>query len=455
MEVTITNGLHMKCKISLVLFLQSASHFVRKYSPLIVDMSLNEQTGYLNIDNAHLRVEGNIVAENIELGNIQIGPTYGLSSVTDVGNTTSQTVQFTNAATGLVTTGNVAVGKELTVTGNVTMSEELTVTGNVVMTGTGALTLPSGTTAQQPTGVEGMVRFNTTTNRMEFYSGTEWRSLGSVSATGGTVTTIGGYRIHTFTQDGDFVVESGGPVEYLIVAGGGGGGQNVAGGGGGGGYRSSVFGVGSGGGRDQYETPMSVVSGTTYPVVVGQGGEGSTSGSLNGTNGGDSSFNSIVAVGGGGGGRGDHNGNSGGSGGGGGARSASGNSVGGAGTTEQGFAGGAGRGGAGYYPAGGGGGAGEIGQSYVSSSQAGRGGNGLLSTIDGIPTYRGGGGGGAVLSNGTAGEGGLGGGGSGERHSAGPTAEDGVANTGGGGGGGHGNGGNGGSGVVIIRYKYI
>jgi hypothetical protein len=133
MEVTITNGLHMKCKISLVLFLQSASHFVRKYSPLIVDMSLNEQTGYLNIDNAHLRVEGNIVAENIELGNIQIGPTYGLSSVTDVGNTTSQTVQFTNAATGLVTTGNVAVGKELTVTGNVTVGKELTVTGNVTM----------------------------------------------------------------------------------------------------------------------------------------------------------------------------------------------------------------------------------------------------------------------------------------------------------------------------------
>lgn len=406
-------------------------------------MSVSEQTGYLNIDNAHLRVEGNIVAENIELGNIQIGPTYGLASVTDVGNITSQTVQFTNPTTGLVTTGNVAVGKDLTVSGNVTM------------TGTGAITLPSGTTAQQPTGVEGMVRFNTTTNRMEFYSGTEWRSLGGVSATGGTVTTFGGYRIHTFTQDGDFVVESGGPVEYLIVAGGGGGGRNVAGGGGGGGYRASVFGVGSGGGREQPETPMTVVSGTTYPVVVGQGGLGSTSGSSNGTNGGDSSFNSIVAVGGGGGGRGDHNGNSGGSGGGGGARSASGDSVGGAGTTEQGFAGGAGRGGAGYYPAGGGGGAGEIGQPYVSSTQAGRGGNGLLSTIDGIPTYRGGGGGGSVLSGQTPGAGGLGGGGAGERQGTGPVAEDGVANTGGGGGGGHGNGGNGGSGVVIIRYKYI
>ena len=90
-------------------------------------MSVSEQTGYLNIDNAHLRVEGNIVAENIELGNIEIAPAHGLASVTDVGNTTSQTVQFTNAATGLVTTGNVAVGKDLTVSGNVVMSEDLTV----------------------------------------------------------------------------------------------------------------------------------------------------------------------------------------------------------------------------------------------------------------------------------------------------------------------------------------
>ena len=104
-------------------------------------MSVSEQTGYLNIDNAHLRVEGNIVAENIELGNIKIAPAHGLSSVTDVGNTTSQTVQFTNAATGLVTTGNVAVGKDLTVSedltvsGNVTMSEDLTVSGNVEVGG--------------------------------------------------------------------------------------------------------------------------------------------------------------------------------------------------------------------------------------------------------------------------------------------------------------------------------
>ena len=181
-------------------------------------MSVSEQTGYLNIDNAHLRVEGNIVAENIELGNIEIAPAHGLASVTDVGNTTSQTVQFTNAATGLVTTGNVAVGKDLTVS------------GNVVMTGTGALTLPSGTTAQQPTGVEGMVRFNSDLNRLEFWDGTSWNTVSgynSVEATGGTTTDVVDsgvkYRVHTFSTVGtsNFIVTNGGEVEYLIVAGGG------------------------------------------------------------------------------------------------------------------------------------------------------------------------------------------------------------------------------------------
>src|SRR5210317_599812 len=68
-----------------------------------------------------------------------------------------------------------------------------------------------------------------------------------VTATGGTITTSGDYKIHTFTGDGCFVVScAGNPtgstiVDYLVVAGGGGGGQTVgsdnAGGGGAGGYR--------------------------------------------------------------------------------------------------------------------------------------------------------------------------------------------------------------------------
>jgi len=43
------------------------------------------------------------------------------------------------------------------------------------------LALPKGTTAQRPTSpVSGMIRENTTLNKLEFYNGTEWRALKEV-----------------------------------------------------------------------------------------------------------------------------------------------------------------------------------------------------------------------------------------------------------------------------------
>jgi hypothetical protein len=46
----------------------------------------------------------------------------------------------------------------------------------LVSTGTDFITLPSGTTAQRPTGVIGMIRFNTTISSTEVYNGTTWVS---------------------------------------------------------------------------------------------------------------------------------------------------------------------------------------------------------------------------------------------------------------------------------------
>jgi hypothetical protein len=98
----------------------------------------------------------------------------------------------------------------------VEVSGELIVSKFVGSSGTGALTLPSGTTGQQPsTGVMGMIRFNSTLNRLEVYNGTVWQSINGISATGGTspATNVGGYKIHTFTSSGTFTVISGGEVE--------------------------------------------------------------------------------------------------------------------------------------------------------------------------------------------------------------------------------------------------
>ena len=44
-----------------------------------------------------------------------------------------------------------------------------------------------------------------------------------ITATGGTITTDGDYKVHTFNASGDFEITAGsGDVEYLIIAGGGG-----------------------------------------------------------------------------------------------------------------------------------------------------------------------------------------------------------------------------------------
>ena len=273
-----------------------------------------------------------------------------------------------------------------------------------------------------------------------------------VSATGGTITTSGDYKIHTFTGDGCFVVSEVGPssvspvnstVQALVVAGGGAGGSLNNGGGG-----------GAGGFRNISDLPVSV---TTYPISVGSGGTVPASPPASGTSGSTSVFSTITSAGGGGGsGTAGGTGGSGGSGGGAGGQSVG---SGGAGNTPpvsppQGFAGG----GSNAVPCtnqgGGGGGSSEAG----NTDGAGFGGDGtdVSSTYPGTPNcgiYAGGGGGGC---NGPINPGGTGGGGAGA-HSFAVASTTGTANTGGGGGGGASfvdAGANGGKGIVIIKYKF-
>lgn len=61
-----------------------------------------------------------------------------------------------------------------------------------------------------------------------------------IHATGGTITTDGNYKVHSFTVSGTFTVTANPnshTVAVLVIAGGGAGGIYAAGGGGGGGYQ--------------------------------------------------------------------------------------------------------------------------------------------------------------------------------------------------------------------------
>ena len=289
-----------------------------------------------------------------------------------------------------------------------------------------------------------------------------------VAATGGTITTSGDFKIHTFTSSGTFTVTAGGTsdgsntVDYLVIGGGAGGAESVAGGGGGaGGYRESFPNPATGG------TPITAQA---YPITVGAGGAANASGA-------NSVFSSITSAGGGVGGGYLANGTAGGSGGGGGGTdgNSSSSTTGGAGNTppvspSQGNSGGS----TPTFPTGvlggsGGGGIGSVGSNAPTGPNSGSGaagGNGTASSINGSPVTRAGGGGAGNRSydgpssgagaGGAAGPGGGGAGGGTNTNQGG----NGTANTGGGGGGkgfgsfSPGATGAGGSGLVIIRYKY-
>lgn len=357
-----------------------------------------------NNPSSNLYITGNAyVSSNLAIGGVMtmgvvnVAARHNLQAVTDMGNVTTHTVEFTNPTTSIVASGNVEVG------GVIHGYTKISVTS------------PSGS--------------ESTTNAP-------------------------GYKTHTFTSDGTFTVTAPGIVEYLIVAGGGSGGAGRydnktpgAGGGGGGVLNGKCFVaagshavvVGDGGASVSWGNSKSGINGqnSSFNGKVSIGGGG---GRVNITW--DTSSN----------------GGSGGGCGGGGSYIDGGlfnkSNDPGRGIIPQGNDGGRG------HPestnattnnaAGGGGGAGSKGYN-AHSVVGGNGGDGVTSTISGSSvTYAGGGGG----SGPSFGYGGTGGGGNGINTNG--NASSGTGGLGGGGGGQRGNGGGnsgaGGSGIVIIRY---
>jgi len=235
---------------------------------------------------------------------------------------------------------------------------------------------------------------------------------------GGTITEIDGYTVHTFTSSASFeILWSKGDlnIEYLVIAGGGsgGGGNGGQGGGGAGGYRTNVPGQVSGRGAAA-EGPMSLSRGS-YLAAVGAGGGNSTFSSITSTRGGNGAGRSGT-------------GGSGGAGGGGGSSNPVGFS-GGSGTAGQGYNGGKGGPDAGWDGWGGSGGG-------AAGTPTGR-----SSNITGTTVTRAGGGAPQRFTSVGCSSGHNSGGG-------GNRCVSGLVNSGGGGGASA----SGGSGIIIVRY---
>ena len=76
----------------------------------------------------NVSVSNTITTQRLTLNNVSISTTMNLQQVTDVGNVTSNTVQFTNPTTAFVTTGNVGVGtteptESLDIVGNLNLQK--------------------------------------------------------------------------------------------------------------------------------------------------------------------------------------------------------------------------------------------------------------------------------------------------------------------------------------------
>jgi len=83
--------------------------------------------------------------------------------------------------------GNSVQTNSATATG--TLLSSLTVSGNILMTGTGAIDIAAGTTAERPgSPSSGMLRFNTTSGEFEGYDGSAWGDIGGSAGNASTVT---------------------------------------------------------------------------------------------------------------------------------------------------------------------------------------------------------------------------------------------------------------------------
>jgi hypothetical protein len=139
---------------------------------------------------------GNIVIPNV--GNVSLANVNINNLANPVANSDAATKFYVDSATGNIgNIGNLTVSNTTISTslanGNITLSA--TGTGIVTVSGTAAVNIPAGSTAQRPAAgnVAGTLRFNTDNLRLEVYDGSEWDQV------------VGGVTNQTLNGDGSTV----------------------------------------------------------------------------------------------------------------------------------------------------------------------------------------------------------------------------------------------------------
>lgn len=90
----------------------------------------------------------------------------------------------------------------------------ISITDNVILPGTGAVRIPSGTTAQQPSGTAGDIRYNSTTDQFEVRRASSWEDMGLGSGAPDQ------NLFQTFVPDSGITPSPTSPTDALTIAGG-------------------------------------------------------------------------------------------------------------------------------------------------------------------------------------------------------------------------------------------
>ena len=169
----------------------------------------SESESFTNVTTTNLAVTGltGYIYSNGSSGNATASttiPTTALSGTVSNAQLANNSITFGSTAQSLGSTvsalNGVSIGGTTAATGAFTT---LSTTGNAIFGGTGAITLPVGTTAQEPSSAtQGMLRFNSTTTQFEGYNGSAWSSVGGAAISNDTTTATPVYPLFAHSTSG-------------------------------------------------------------------------------------------------------------------------------------------------------------------------------------------------------------------------------------------------------------
>ena len=172
----------------------------------------SSQNSYIQMEIQNTNTGSSASADVVVGNNNTTASTYygdfGMNSSGWTGTAGTNSFNAPNMVYLTATTGDLLLGTttantiRLAVNGGADSMQVNGTTGIVSFPTTTAITLPNGTTGQQPTGVAGMLRFNSSTTQFEGYNGTTWASVGGAAITNDTTTATALYPLFANATSG-------------------------------------------------------------------------------------------------------------------------------------------------------------------------------------------------------------------------------------------------------------